>query len=201
MGNPRAAVETERAISFFSPQFAFFVGIAGGLKDELQIGDVVAADKVYGYEFGKAADEFRPRPEAPWLPHDAVQRAHAVAREGAWHTRIAPIPHPQPQAYVKPIAAGEKVVDSHKSEVFRLLRQTYSDAYAVAMEDIGFTAAAHANASTTFAVVRGISDFANEKATAEKVNSQEIAARHAAAFAFEMLAGFIKAAPGQALNQ
>jgi nucleoside phosphorylase len=95
---------------------------------------------------------------------------------------------------VKPIAAGEKVVDSHESEVYALIKQNYGDAYAVAMEEFGFAAAAHGHPAVTFAVVRGISDVAKDKEQAERQNSQELAARHAAAFAFEMLAGFMATA-------
>jgi nucleoside phosphorylase len=191
MGNSKAAVETERAIEGFGPQYAFFVGIAGGLKDDLKLGDVVAADKVYSYEAGKAATSFRPRPEAPWISHEAVQRAQVVAREDNWIKRITPTSKTPPSAFVKPVAAGEKVIDSHRSEIYKLIKQVYGDAYAVAMEDFGFAYAAHANKGVTFAVVRGISDFAAGKASAEKENSQEIAAINAAAFAMEMLAGLI----------
>src|SRR5437016_11318461 len=45
-------------ITGFNPSFALFVGIAGGLRNDMSIGDVIAADKVYGYESGKADTAF-----------------------------------------------------------------------------------------------------------------------------------------------
>jgi nucleoside phosphorylase len=189
-GNVEAATLTERAIKQFSPRFAFFVGIAGGLKDELKLGDVVVADKVYAYEAGKAESNFKTRPKAPLTGFASLQRASATARGTAWLKRIKPQPREIPKVFVKPIAAGEKVVDSHRSDAFRLIKSAYGDAYAVAMEEFGFYYAMHLNPAVNGIVIRGISDFAHNKSTVEKEKSQEIAARNAAAFAFEMLAGF-----------
>ena len=92
MGNVEASLATERAIAEFTPDYAFFIGIAGGLKEELNLGDVVAADKVYAYESGKAQKEFRSRPKAPPVSFASIQRANAVARESKWLRRIKPPP-------------------------------------------------------------------------------------------------------------
>lgn len=115
MGNPRAAFEAERAIAQFVPDAALFVGVAGGLKD-VRLGDVVAASKVYGYEFGKAAEEFRPRPEVGRSTYRMEQRARAVARAQKWTSRILPEPsEPPPVALIAPLAAGAQVVSSNRS--------------------------------------------------------------------------------------
>jgi nucleoside phosphorylase len=186
-GNSSAALETERAISHFNPNVALFVGIAGGVKD-VNLGDVVAASKVYGYEAGADREHFQPRPDIGLSSYPLVQEAYAVAREAKWTARIKRINLPsQPRAFVGPIAAGAKVVKSSQGNVANLLRQAYGDTLAVEMEGEGFLRAAYANRVDAM-VVRGISDLLDRKAEADAAGSQEIAADNAAAFAFELIA-------------
>jgi nucleoside phosphorylase len=200
-GNATAAAEVERAVAHFNPRILLLVGIAGALKD-LDLGDVVAADKVYGYERGKAAEEFLPRPTIGLSTYPAIQRARAEASTNEWRKRIKPTePERQPNAVVAPIAAGEKVVASMDSPEYRSLRTLTSDAVAVEMEGAGFLSGAHLNLGVNALVVRGISDRIEGKAAADATGSQPRAARHAAAFAFQCLANFVRPRDGTGERQ
>lgn len=188
MGAARAAFEAERAIDYFKPNVILFVGIAGGLK-AVTIGDIVVATKIYGYESGKAETSFLTRPEVGISTYRMIQRAQAVARNTSWLRRIQPNPPPlPPKAFIAALAAGEKVVASTLSDTWKLLRQSYEDAIAVEMEGYGFLQAVHGNQRVEALVVRGISDLVEGKSEADAAGMQEIAANHASAFAFEVLA-------------
>lgn len=189
-GNVGAAAEAVRVITHYSPQVALLVGVAGAIKD-LKHGDVVASTKVYGYESGKdEEDGFKTRPAVQLITYRLEQRARFEAGEEAWRQRIK---GPSalgvvPDARVAPIAAGEKVVASNRSQTYMFLRQHYGDAVAVEMEGHGFLLGVHMSEPTQGIVIRGISDLVNDKDEENDDKWQSIAASHAAAFAFQVLA-------------
>jgi nucleoside phosphorylase len=195
-GNVSAGIQANRALDYFEPTVALFVGVAGGVKD-VQIGDVVAATKIYDVHAGKAGASFQPRPELYQSSHSLVQRAQAVSRSSLWQKRIVPREWvgETPNSFVGPISGGAQVVSSRTSATYKLIRRTYSDSIAVEMEGHGFLDAIHANESVSGLVVRGISDLVEGKSAADQMGMQVVAAQNAAAFAFEVLATF--ADPGR----
>lgn len=191
-GNKGAAAEAERVIAHYTPQVAVFVGVAGAIKD-LEHGDVVASTKVYAYESGKdrrSGFEVRPSVELP--AYALEQRARHEAGEPDWRQRIKgsgpSALRATPSAKVGPIAAGEKVLASNRTPIYKFIRKNYGDAVAVEMEGHGFLLGVRMNHPTQGIVVRGISDKISNKRPAGDDVWQPIAARHAAAFAFQILA-------------
>ena len=143
--------------------------------------------KSTGTRAGKVATKFRTRPEVFTSSYLLVQRARVEARNDSWLQRVGSSPGRKPTVFVAPIAAGEKVVASTKTNLFRFIRESYSDALAVEMEGRGFLEAAHANQDVLALLVRGISDLIDNKSEDDLRESQVYASINASAFVFEVL--------------
>jgi nucleoside phosphorylase len=194
-GTATAAIIAERAIDEFHPEALFVVGVAGGLKRAIKLGDVVVATKVYGYH-GGAVDGtgFSARPDAWDAPHDLEQLARQVARTGSWATLIgrrrlvdAPFVH------FKPIAAGDVLLNSRSAVLVRQLQRNYNDAVAIEMESAGVCKAGQLRRVPTL-TVRSVSDHADgRKGDTDGAGWQTIAASHAAAFTIALIAAMRQA--------
>ncbi|WP_229796398.1 5'-methylthioadenosine/S-adenosylhomocysteine nucleosidase family protein [Saccharothrix coeruleofusca] len=181
-----AATLTERAFAEFSPSAMMFVGVAGGLRDWLEIGDVVVATKVYSYHGGRSEDEeFLVRPRAWEISHAVEQTARRLPRDNAW---AAALPE-TPGVHFEAIAAGDVVLNSTTSPVARKIRRNFNDAVAIEMESSGFALAGHLSGKVPMVTVRAISDRADgTKSTTDREGGQRVAARNAAAFAVALAA-------------
>jgi nucleoside phosphorylase len=196
-GNSSAAAEAERAITYFSPDIMMFVGVAGGIKD-VQLGDIVVATEVHNYEVGKADAVFFSRPSGGRPTYDLLQRARAEARKIDWLQFLpGTLPRQVPQILLKPLVSGEKVITSTRAATYKLIRTHYEDAVAVEMEGYGVLQAAYTHQQVSTLVIRGISDLLENKDEADKAHTQTLAARHASAFAYQILARLIDQAVQQ----
>jgi nucleoside phosphorylase/tetratricopeptide (TPR) repeat protein len=180
-GNEGAGIEATAAVAGFEPSLLMFAGVAGSLKpDDAPRGTVVVADKVYGYEYGKDSDSFRPRPEVYPLAHRLSQLARAV-RSSAWKAER------EIGVVIGAVAAGDAVVGFSGSGIYERIRDHFGDAVAVEMESLGLYMAAHRANALPVLSVRGISDCVDDKTAAADAMWQPKAAANAAEFAFAML--------------
>lgn len=178
MGADRAAALTTQLINWLRPEAVLFVGVAGSLKDDVEIGDVVVGTQVYEIHGGKRTPEgFLVRPKA--LPG-------SLALEQAARSAVRDMP--DVRTHFLPIATGDVVLADAKSEVAQFLRRSYNDAGAIEMEGFGALQAAHLNGQVNALVIRGISDRADaEKHKADAAGSQKRAAEQAAAVTVAVL--------------
>lgn len=193
-GNGPAAVLAERAITEFQPRAVLFTGIAGALHDDLELGSVVVATKVYGYHGGFAERSgFSSRPQAWDADHELEQIARHVNRAGDWHGGTTEAP----KVRFRPVAAGEVVLNSRKTPLAQQLRLHFADAAAIEQESAGTAKAAQLNRAP-FLAVRGISDKADgRKYQTDAAGWQSVAARNAAAFTVAVAAELLASAPRQ----
>lgn len=187
-GNRDAAVIAERAVSLLQPELLAFVGIAGGLQDDIALGEVVVPPQVHAYHGGLEDDDgFHARPRGGQVSSRLLQFAKHIARGDTWWKAVPGVSEPIGVRF-RPIAAGDVVVNSRDSPTARLIRRHYNDAAAIEMESAGLANASQLNESIPFIVVRGISDAASgDKYATDRAGWQPRAARHAAAFAVALL--------------
>lgn len=177
-GALNAAALTTRIVGWLRPQALFFVGVAGGLKDDIAIGDVVVGTKVYAIHGGKQTPEgFQARPEVWHGSHRLLQAARSALRD-----------MPDVRGHRKPIAVGDVVLADDRSAFAAHIRHHYNDACAIETEGSGAAHAAHLNGQLDTLVIRGISDLADAgKHAADASGSQELAADRAASVAVGVL--------------
>ncbi|ELP69010.1 5'-methylthioadenosine/S-adenosylhomocysteine nucleosidase [Streptomyces turgidiscabies] len=189
-GTLTAATLTERVLTWLDPEAVLVVGVAGGLKDDIVIGDVVIATKVYSIHGGKQTpDGFLVRPEA-WKASHRLEQAAKEALEDPTGFR----------AHFKPIAVGDVVLADRKSELAQHIHRHYNDAVAIEMESSGVAQAVHLAGEAGALIIRGISDKADpNKSGDDEAGSQPRAAANAAAAAVAVLRELApKQLPGQA---
>lgn len=188
--NVNSAIETERIIQHFKPDYIFFVGVAGGLKD-VKVGDIVIGADIFGYERGKVSDEILSRPQFAISSYELCQHALNYSLSEAWKTKVGNLStdaFPQGiNVFMGTIASGEKVVGSTASALYKHLKLHSSHALAVEMEGFGFLEACRAYPLIKSLVVRGISDLVNDKKQSDDAGSQPYAANNAVEFLFGII--------------
>jgi nucleoside phosphorylase len=194
-------------IETFRPEYVLLVGIAGGLG-KANKGDVVVADRIYGYEYGMIAGGFWPRPD--WNhPTDTgvVNKALVMASaQPGWHDTVnrgAVVKAWPPRIHVGPVASGNKVIEDLSDASFKPVLEYWPNLIAIEMEALGASEAIRdareSGYVVNFAMIRGISDRPSprssergtgsmvSKKTRERYRWKSAAAEVAAACAVQMV--------------
>lgn len=188
-GNPKMALEAERAIKFLNPDVVFLVGIAGGRKPQkVKIGDVLIVTRTYSYESGIIVEKdfFKSREKGGSLDNGLIEIAKGEARNRDW---LAFTSHKDDIYNVisGAVASGEKIIASSNSSVANWIDKSSQDALAVEMEGIGLTTALHALNNVRGLIIRGISDMLDGKEEHYSKGGRELAAENACAFALQII--------------
>lgn len=185
IGKVAAAITTTLLLTEFEARAVLFVGVAGGLGDGVRVGDAVVATELLQHDMD--ASPLFPRHELPGtgisrLPADrALSEAVATAARAALATARG---HGGPCQTDAPatvhqglIVSGDRFVCSAGDSA--ALRQALPDALAVEMEGAALAQVCHAF-GVPFAVVRTISDRADDTAHVDFGRFVEEVARHVA---------------------
>jgi adenosylhomocysteine nucleosidase len=189
--NVNAAIETERAIAHFDPAYAFFAGVAGGLKD-VKVGDIVIGRDVYAYERGKTEkNNFKPRPQFGASTYALERLAGQYAKSEVWKRITEKLLDPEfapiISTFTGTIASGEKVDSSVDSDLHQFLKQNASHALAIEMEGLGFLEVCRMRPLVKTLLLRGVSDLVDNKGQMDGNGSQQYASANVAAFLFGLL--------------
>ncbi|WP_286928481.1 MULTISPECIES: 5'-methylthioadenosine/S-adenosylhomocysteine nucleosidase [Aeromicrobium] len=182
MGLTVSAMATLKAVELYRPALVIFVGIAGGIKD-VEIGDVVVADKVYPYEIGKLeGGRFQARPDTRTFPADLV----GIARK----LRVNFTPGGY-KLFVGALASGDKVVADLESAELDRIRALGGDSLAVEMEGAAVLSAIdRAGDNPKHFLVRGISDLVAGKSQSDAGGGQQRAIENARGTTLELIAAW-----------
>ena len=174
-GNPgviQAVTIANEAIRLWNPTYIFLVGIAGGMqRKDLKLGDVVIANSIWFYDYGKIGDEFEPRNLYRYPANNPLFRLSLLA-EGEWQQMIRSkqpgLESTQSKVFHGLIASGNQVVDNPNHPFFQsvLKTDTAREILAVEMEGAGAADAVmqqnESGKNISFLMIRGISDLISE---------------------------------------
>lgn len=199
VGNDESAIGTTRLIERWQPRHVLMVGIAGGVRARVALGDVLVADAVHYYEPAKLTSDAE-LPRSQTLPTSRLLLGRAQAYELTdWKSDIRLSPPncatgdvKTPNVYFGTIAAGEKVIAD--TNALAKLTDANSRISAVAMEGAGVAKSVLSeHPSPEFIEVRAICDLADEH---KNDDWQPYAANAAAAFVI----GFLRDCPVPSLS-
>lgn len=192
MGNINAAIAVTQAIYVWNPRYVIMSGIAGGIKeDERNLGDVLVADFLLYYEYGKLKDDYFSNRFLTQQSSDIlIQFAHNYDSEN-WIDELKVKPpfgtKRRPKVHFGVVATGEKVI-AKKEKVDELVN-VWPRLIGIEMEGYGSAVAAFQSENRPgFLMIKSICDWAD---STKNDRWQEYAANTSASYTIGFLRSII----------
>lgn len=175
MGKVNAAMVTTLLLDHWRPQYLIFTGIAGGVSADTDPGDLVVAEQLAHYDYGRLNEggynvwatthPATGRRNPVYLSSDAglLARVEAAARSDAMVALLRRQQATEMELIRGTIASGDTYIASESKKAW-IVREF--DAKAVEMEGAAVAQICHQR-SIPFLVVRGISDRAGANSSVE----------------------------------
>lgn len=167
MGLVAATHLAQVLINEFRPRVLAMSGICGGIDENIQIGDVIVAEKSWDWQNGKwdSSGELRSSADQKDASADLVALARGVENEirSYYNEYKDKKPSDVPRLHVGPIVSGSSVVaDTSLHEVFK---KQHRKLIAVDMECYGvyFSSAMASEPPPKVLCVKSVSDLANQR--------------------------------------
>ena len=188
MGPVQAAITAAAMTTRWQPAHVLVVGIAGGLSDEVALGDVLVASSVADYSLGKVEDGKEREERWSMIPADPALLNAAKAFK-TFHdliTEARPEGSDQSKRHAGIIASGGDVVASR--QVISTYKKDHPKLLGVEMEGAGVAAALFGSKlKPGFLMIRGVSDLADAEGNKEmkarwRAYARDVAAAYAVGF-------------------
>jgi len=194
-GNMNSASQTTEIINNFNPKHIILVGIAGGIKKNINLGDVAISDNVEYYEYKKSSTE-KTQPRSITIAPPSKNLRDIIQHVGEeWKDKIKTSrPDGKPKEETKVvhglILSGE-TIQSGKLQI----SQAYLEKNPIAFETeaSGVGAAIYNTNRSEYIVIKGISDYVDvEESQTLRDMWRKYASEVAAAFSYGLILQAIK---------
>ncbi|MEY2873223.1 MAG: hypothetical protein RLZZ373_594 [Pseudomonadota bacterium] len=176
IGKVAAAMTTTLLAERFAPQCLVFTGVAGGLGDGVRVGDVVVAESLLQHDMD--ASPLFPRFEVPLTGRSRFDADPALTAALAEAAQALGLGATAPTLHRGLVISGDRFVSA--AAECAALRQVLPDALAVEMEGAALAQVCH-DLGLPFAVLRTISDRADDSAHVDFTQFIQVAAQASAA--------------------
>ncbi|MCH5470512.1 MULTISPECIES: response regulator [Bacillus] len=197
MGLSAAAVTTMKMINLFRPKLMIMPGIMGGVKSEVNIGDVVISDPSWDYGDGKYAVEggeiiFKQSPLQIRLNKDLEQEVNIIRSDDNLTMELYTNFRDQKPSipftiHIGPVASGAAVVAA--SNKIQAIKQQQRKLLGIDMEIYGFMyAIENTNGINPLGIgIKGVSDLSDED---KNSNYARYAARNSVMISYELIKNY-----------